>query len=459
MNYKSMANQIIKLIGGEKNVLSVIHCATRLRFKLKDNSKANKAEIENMEGILTVVESGGQFQVVIGNEVPNVYSAIIEAGNFGTGEGADNVAGGGTLTARIFEVISGSFSPLIPVLAGSGMLKALLTVLTLTHLLAADSSTYAILSAAGNAVFYFLPIVLGVTISNKLGANAYVGGAIGAALLEPTLKGLMAAGEAITFLGIPVTLIDYGTTVFPIFIAIAMFALLEKYLKKFVPSLFQLFLVPMLSLMIMVPLTVLLFGPFGVVVGNGIGSAINLLSTKSGILTGAIMGAGWTFLVVFGLHWGLVPIMIQNFANNGDPLIATAAASIFALAGLALGVFIRSKDSKVKAVAAATLPPALLSGITEPIIYSLLVRYRRTIPYVTIAGAIGGAVSGFFGVKQMSFAFPCLFSIPVNNPPALYALAMAIAFVISLALTIVFGFEDKAGESEVAKKSAGVKAS
>lgn len=446
MNYKSLANEILKLVGGQQNVTSLTHCATRLRFKLKDNKKANKAELQKVNSVLSVVESGGQFQVVIGNEVPYVYKEISKMGNFGTDSDSSSEQKG-NLTSRIFEVISGSFHPLLGALAGSGMLKAVLAVLIMLHLLSPKSGTYLILSAAGNAVFYFLPILLGITISNKLGTNPYVGGAIGAALLEPNFTGLI-AGKTTTFIGLPVVLMDYSASVFPIFIAISIFAVLERFLKKVIHKDVQMFLVPMLSLMIMVPVTAMVFGPIGVYVGNAIGSGVAFLSGKSGILTGAIMGAAWTFLTVLGLHWGLVPIILANLAKGGDPLIAMAAAAPFAQMGLAFGVFLKTKDKKLKTLSGSTLLPGVLSGVTEPIIYGLLLRYRRTIPYVAISGAIGGAINGFFGVKELVFAFPCVLTIPAFNPIALHSIAMAVAFGCSTLLTITLGFENKDEISE-----------
>lgn len=453
MNYNSLAEEILKLVGGQQNVSSLTHCATRLRFKLKDNKKANKGELENIDGVLSVVESGGQFQVVIGNEVPYVYKEISKIGSFGTDSDSESEQKG-NLTSRIFEVISGSLHPLLGVLAGSGMLKAVLAVLTMVHLLSPKSGTYLILSAAGNAVFYFLPILLGITISNKLGANPYVGGAIGAALLEPNFTGLI-AGKTTTFIGLPVVLMDYSASVFPIFIAISIFAVLERFLKKVIHKDVQMFLVPMLSLMIMVPVTAMVFGPIGVYVGNAIGAGVAFLSGKSGILTGAVMGAAWTFLTVLGLHWGLVPIILANIAKGGDPLIAMAAAAPFAQMGLAFGIFLRTKDKKLKTLSGSTLLPGILSGVTEPIIYGLLLRYRRTIPYVAISGAIGGAINGFLGVKEMVFAFPCVLTIPAFNPILLHSIAMAVAFGCSALLTITLGFEDKNEVSEV--KGEGVK--
>ena len=442
MDYNNVANQILKLVGTEKNVVSVIHCATRLRFKLRDNKKANKVEIEKIEGILSVVESGGQFQVVIGSDVSNVYKEMMKIGDFTIKDDSD-VEDKGSVTSRIFGVISGSFSPLIPALAGAGMLKALLTVLTMTNLLSAQSGTYSIMSAAANAVFYFLPIFLGITCAIKMEANPYVGGVIGAALLEPNLTALLAKGTTTTFIGIPVVLMDYSSTVFPIFIAVSIFAVFERLLKKIIHKDVQMFLVPMLSLMVMVPLTVIAFGPFGVYAGKAIGVGVSFLSGKSGILTGAVMGAAWTFLTVLGLHWGLVPIILANIASGGDPIIAMAAAAPFAQMGLAFGIFVKTRDKKLKTLSGATLLPGLLSGVTEPIVYGLLLRYKRTIPYVAIGGAVGGAISGMLGVQEKVFAFPSLLAIPAFSPMLLYVIAMAIAFAIAAVLTIVFGYEKK----------------
>jgi len=442
MDYNNLANQILKLVGGEKNVGSVIHCATRLRFKLRDNKKANKVEIEKLNGVLSVVESGGQFQVVIGSDVSNVYKEIMKIGNFGIKSDSE-IEEKGSVTSRIFGVVSGSFSPLIPALAGSGMLKALLTVLTMTHLLSAQSGTYSIMSAAANAVFYFLPVFLGITCAIKLEANPYVGGVIGAALLEPNLTALLAVGKTSTFIGIPVVLMDYSSSVFPIFIAVSIFAVFERLLKKVIHKDVQMFLVPMLSLMVMVPLTVIAFGPFGVYAGNAIGAGVTFLSGKSGILTGAVMGAAWTFLTVLGLHWGLVPIILANIASGGDPIIAMAAAAPFAQMGLAFGIFVKTRDKKLKTLAGATLLPGLLSGVTEPIVYGLLLRYKRTIPYVALGGAVGGAISGMLGVQEKVFAFPSALAIPAFSPMLLYVIAMLIAFTIAAVLTIVFGYEKK----------------
>ena len=453
MSYTSLAKEIVQLVGGEKNISSLVHCATRLRFKLKDNKSADKKALQNLDGVISVVESGGQFQVVVGSHVPEVYKEITKIANVGAAANSSNEPKG-SIGAQIFEVISRSFAPLLGAMAGAGMLKALLTILTMTGLLSAESGTYFILSAAGNAVFFFLPIFLGITLATKLGANPYVGGTIGAALLEPNFTGLLAAGKSTDFIGIPVILMDYSSSVFPVFIAVSIYALLDKFLKKTIHKDLQMFLVPMISLAIIVPLTVIAFGPFGVNVGNAIGAGIDFLSTKSGILTGAIVGAGWTFLTLFGIHWGLVPILLEQLAHGGSPLFAMLAAAPLAQAGLALGVFLRTKDKSVKTLSGSTLVPGLLSGVTEPILYGLMLRYKRTIPYVVISAAVGGAINGMLGAKAMVYAFPSALSIPAFAPMGIHIMAIGIAFAGAALLTVVFGYEDKKQKEAVSDSKA-----
>ncbi|WP_081415203.1 beta-glucoside-specific PTS transporter subunit IIABC, partial [Ectobacillus panaciterrae] len=436
--------EIVQLVGGEQNIISVVHCATRLRFTLKDHSQADKKNLENSDGILSVVENSGQFQVVIGSHVSEVYKDVIKIANVGSMAKESSERSKGSVIAKIFDVISGSFSPLLGALAGAGMLRALLALLTMTGVLSTESGTYSILLAAGNAIFFFLPIFLSITIASKLGANPYVGGMIGAALLDPNFTSLLHnKGDITHFLGIPVVLMNYSSSVFPVFIAVSIYAVLDRFLRKIIHKDLQMFLVPMLSLIIIVPLTAIAFGPFGVYFGNSIGVFINSLYSKSGILTGALMGGGWTFLTLFGIHTGFTPFILENLAKGGDPLLALVSAAVFSQIGLAFGIFLKTKDKKVKALAGSTLLPGLLSGITEPILYGLMLRYKRTIPYVAIAGVVGGGVSGWVGAKAMAYAFPSALSIPIYSPLVSYIIAMLSAFAIATILTVVFGYEDK----------------
>ncbi|RGL32265.1 PTS beta-glucoside transporter subunit EIIBCA [Paenibacillus polymyxa] len=446
MDHKKMGEDIVRLVGGEENINGLVHCATRLRFDLKDSRKAEREALEKHEGVITVVESGGQFQVVIGSHVAYVYTEIMKNRDFGSDNSMAHESSGKktSVISTIFEVISGSFSPLIPAMAGSGMLKALLTVLTLLGWMSATSDTYLILSAAGNAVFYFLPILLGITLGIKLKANPYVAGVIGAALLEPNFTGLMDKGSDVSFLGIPVVMMNYSASVFPIFISISIYALVDKFLKKIILKDLQLFLVPMLALMIMVPLSALAFGPFGTTVGDWISSGVTWLIGVSGILSGIVLGGFMTFMVVFGLHWGFTPITIQNIGVGGDPIEAMAAAAVFAQIGVAFGIFLKAKkDKTLRTLAGSTSITGLLAGVTEPIVYGLVLRFKRVIPIVIIAGAIGGAINGHFGVKMTAYVFHNIFAIPVYTPTLVYVIAIACSFAVATVLTLIFGYESK----------------
>ncbi|WP_336765374.1 beta-glucoside-specific PTS transporter subunit IIABC [Paenibacillus sp. USHLN196] len=446
MDHKKMGDDIVRLVGGEANINGLVHCATRLRFDLKDSKKAERETLEKHDGIITVVESGGQFQVVIGSNVAHVYAEIMKNRDFG-GDSSSSTESTGektSLLSKVFEIISGSFSPLIPAMAGSGILKALLTVLTMLGWMSDTSDTYLILSAAGNAVFYFLPIFLGITLGMKLKANPYVAGVIGAALMEPSFTRLMDKGSDVSFLGIPVVMMNYSASVFPIFISISIYAVLDKLLKKIILKDLQLFLVPMIALMIMVPLSAMAFGPFGTTVGDWISSGVTWLIGVSGILSGVVLGGFMTFMVVFGLHWGFTPITIQNIGVGGDPIEAMAAAAVFAQIGVAFGIFLKAKKNKtLRTLAGSTSLTGLLAGVTEPIVYGLILRYKRVIPIVVIAGAIGGAINGHSGVKMTAYVFHNIFAIPVYTPTVVYVIAIACSFAVAAVLTVMFGYESK----------------
>lgn len=454
MKFEREAEEIIKLVGGKDNVVSLVHCATRLRFKLKSTSVANKAELEKMKDVLSVVNSGGQYQVVIGNKVTDYYDTITK--KLGLKDNTSNEKGEKvSLVSMIFETISGAFSPLIPALAGAGMVKALLTVLTSFGWMSDTTTTYAILSAAGNGVFYLLPVFLGITLAKKLGGNMFVGGAIGAALLDPSYTGLIGSEGIVDFLGLKVTPIDYASSVFPIFVSIFIYYWVDKLLKKIILKDLQLFLVPMFSLLIMVPLTVILFGPFGTTVGDVISNAVMWLINKSHILAGIVLGAGMPFLAVFGLHWGFTPITLQNLATTGgDPIEGAAVAAVFAQVGIAIGLFLKSKKhTQLRSLTGSTALTGILAGVTEPIIYGVILRYRRTIPILAIAGGVGGAICGAFGVTCNAYVFHNIFSAPVYTPFMGYVLGVGTALILGAVLAFMFGLKEeevKEMESEIA---------
>ncbi|OLP63553.1 PTS system beta-glucoside-specific EIIBCA component [Bacillus pumilus] len=442
MDKATLAKDILKLVGGSDNVRGVTHCATRLRFRISESEKVKKNELEQHPEILKVVESSGQLQVVIGSHVSDVYKEIERQGKFDDDHSAGKSEQKQTVVSKVFSLISGSLTPLIPAFAGAGLIKALLIVLENLNLLTPESGTYSVLAAAGNAVFYFLPILLGVTIARVLGANPYVAGAIGAALLEPNFTALREAGNVVSFLGIPVPLLDYASSIFPIFIAVSLFALIERNLKKVIHKNIQIFAVPFLSILITVPLTTMLVGPFGVYLGTWLGDLVNLLINSSHILSGIIIGGAWSFLVLFGLHWAMVPIILENLKSGSDLIVPLAAASIAAQMGIALGVFIKTKNKDMKALSGSTFLSAILSGITEPILYGIILRHRKTMVYMVIAGAIGGALIAVFKVKLVVFNFFLnVFTFPAQSPMVLFIIGILMTIVIAAILPILFGYE------------------
>jgi PTS system beta-glucosides-specific IIC component len=453
--HDELANFIVTNVGGEKNIKNLYHCVTRLRFTLKDKQQANKAVLEASDGVISVIESGGQYQVVIGNQVAEVYDSIVKNHNLnlsGNHNDSDQDKKEGNIISRAFTVMSSIFQPIVPALAGAGMLKAILVILTQLNWMDKTSSTYSILSAAGNGVFYFLPLLLAYSSSKTFKTNPYVSVAIMGALLEPNFTKLMEkTGDVTSFINIPVVLMSYSYSIIPAILAIWLFSYLEKALKRFTPKSIELFMVPLVSLLIMVPLTAIIIGPLGVYMGSSIASGIEFLSTKSGLITGAILGAGWTFLVMFGLHWGIAPAMINNISLKGfDTIRPMMASATFAQSGVALGVFLKAKDKKLKSYALSALFPSLFAGITEPIVYGLSIKYKRPMIAAVIGGTVGGAIAGHFKTTVIAYVFPAITTIPafMTNTIVYYLISIAVAFILTTVLTYVFGFDEGIGTTK-----------
>ena len=448
-NYDEMAKKIVAQVGGTDNINSLFHCVTRLRFRLKDMSQADKVNISKIEGVLSVVEGNGQFQVVIGNAVTDVFDAVNrlypelrKESNLLDKEEKPT----GNLLTRMFNTMSSIFNPIIIALAGAGMIKAILVILTTYALMDKEGSTYKILSAAGNSVFYFLPIFLAYSSAKTFKVNPFISVAIIGALLEPNFAKLMKVnGDVVDFIGVPVVLMNYTGTVIPAILTVWLYGYVERMLKKIIPKNIEIFALSMAALLIMVPLAVIIIGPVGVALGNGLGYVVNFLSAKTGLLTGALIGAGWTYLVMMGIHWGVVPIMINNLANLGyDVIRPMVAAATFASAGVALGVFFYAKSKKTKALAISSMIPALLGGITEPIVYGLSVKFKRPLLAQTIAGGIAGGFMGAFQTKAIVYVFPAITTLPAffGDTFMIYVCGITLAFVLSAGLTYALGFKE-----------------
>ncbi len=442
MQPNELGREIIKNVGGENNVRDLVHCATRLRFTLKDPANKNREAIENLDGVLSVMEQGGQFQIVIGNKVPKVYQAINEEFNIATDSDsdADHEADDGNVISKVFKYISGTFSPLIPALTGAGMIKALLAILSVFNLINVEGATYAVLNAASSGLFTFLPIFVGISAARYLGANAFVGGVIGASLLDPTYTALLEMEGNLTFAGLPLVATDYASTVFPMLIAMAIYAPLERFLRKHTPDVISLFFVPMMGILIMVPLTVLAFGPFAQYASGLVGSGIEGLLDFSAILGGALISGIWPFLVILGVHWGVVPLMIDNFTRGGDIINPITAAATFAQSGIAFGIFLKARRNKnLKSLAFSSSMSGILAGVTEPVLYGLILRYRRLIPLMVIASMVGGVIVGIYDVRVYTFVFNSILTIPNYDPTLQYTIGIGVSFVLAAILAYFFG--------------------
>lgn len=454
MSLKDEAKSIIINIGGKANIESVSHCATRLRFVVKDKSKINGRAIEDNPDVIKFLESGGQEQVVIGPKVESVYDAVIQetgdesaAGKIDEDHSSEDLKKDWSIkgiTNRIFSVLQATFTPILPALAGVGLIKALAIALTGFGLFTTKAPTILILNGIYNAFFYFLPIIISISMAKKFNVDLYIAAAIGASLLEPTMIMKLIGIKGTTFFGIPFSMQNYSSTVFPALIAIPIYAWIYKKLKNWLPDNFHTLIIPFVCLFIMVPFILIIIGPIAVGIGNTFGHWILSLFKVAPALAGLIMGGLWIIIVTFGLHWAIIPLAISNIAVQGsDPIIAAAGASTWACIGIAFGLLIKAKkDPKLRSVMGAALIPLLFAGISEPVIYGALLRYKKCMAWVIIAGAIGGAITAIVN-ERITVLFFSIVSLQtsVNWIPG--TIAGVITALIAFFLILVFGYNSK----------------
>ncbi len=468
--YDALARIIIQNVGGKGNVNSVTHCVTRLRFKLKDESLANKEVLESTDGVIKVIQSAGQYQIVIGNHVPDVYDTVINVGHFQSGgavdENGDPVeeapAEGekSNLLNKLIDIISGVLQPTLGVLGATGIIKGLLALCVFFGWLSETDGAYQIWYSVGDGFFYFLPILLGYTAAKKFKLDPFVGMALGISLTYPTMVNLTSgeilgslfAGTAFemnyyaTFFGIPIIMpaSGYTSSVVPIIIAVAVAALLEKQLKKIIPDVIKLFVVPLITLIVMVPFTYLLVGPVASLLTNVLALLFNTIyeiPVVGGLIFGLLLGAVWQILVIFGVHWALVPMALMEMAASGSSAILSPTFCVsFAQTMVVLAIILKTKDAKTKKVAI----PAFISGIfgvTEPAIYGVTLPKKKPFIISCIAGAIGGAYIGFMGVKGFTIGGLGVFGLPsyINtaNGDLTHLIHACIGTVIAMAIAFV----------------------
>lgn len=402
--YAQLAQDIVREIGGEGNVNSITHCITRLRFKLKDESKANDEMLKNMDGVVTVMKSGGQYQVVIGNHVSQVYEDILACSAISPESSDDGY--GGTWFDRLIDIISGCFQPFLGPLCAAGIIKGLNALFIFLGLYNDASGTYLVLNAIGDAIFKFLPIVLGYTAAKKFKMNEFTGMLIGAALCygitaaEP-IGSIFGINYGLTFLGIPLVPnsiafgamnIDYTSSVVPVLMICFLASKVERAAKKFVPDLIKTFFVPFFTLLISLPIGFLVIGPIVSGLTTLLGSAFVLLMDFSPLLMGIVVGLLWQVLVIFGLHWALIPLALVNIGTLGyDVILASMFGTSFAQTACVIAMWLKTKNPKTKDLCL----PAIISGIcgvTEPAIYGITLPQKTPFVFSMIGGAVGGAI-------------------------------------------------------------------
>ncbi|MEC1407753.1 beta-glucoside-specific PTS transporter subunit IIABC [Bacillus halotolerans] len=451
MDYDKLSRDILQLVGGEENVQRVIHCMTRLRFNLYDNSKADRSQLEQLPGVMGTNISGEQFQIIIGNDVPKVYQAIVRHSNLSDEKSAGSSSQKKNVLSAVFDVISGVFTPILPAIAGAGMIKGLVALAVTFGWMAEKSQVHVILSAVGDGAFYFLPLLLAMSAARKFGSNPYVAAAIAAAILHPDLTALLSSGKSISFIGLPVTAATYSSTVIPILLAIWIASYVEKWIDRITHSSLKLIVVPTLTLLIVVPLTLITVGPLGAILGEYLSVGVNYLFDHAGLVAMILLAGTFSLIIMTGMHYALVPIMINNIAQNGhDYLLPAMFLANMGQAGASFAVFLRSRNKKFKSLALTTSVTALM-GITEPAMYGVNMRLKKPFAAALLGGAAGGAFYGVTGVASYIVGGNAgLPSIPVFiGPTFIYAIiGLVIAFVAGTAAAYLIGFEDVPSESD-----------
>lgn len=454
MDFEKLADVILKGIGGEENIAGFTHCATRLRFTLKDESVADEATLKNTNGILGIAKSGGQFQIIIGNEVPKAYGAIQgKMKGSAVGEKEQKILPKKMkISERIFDFVSAIFTPVLPAIIGAGLVKSVLAVAVL---LGADteSMTYYFLNFIGDAPLYFLPVMLAFTAAKKMGCNQFLAVSIAGAMLHPNYTALITDAYSIhfsSFLGIPVTLASYSSSVIPVLLMIFALKYMETFLEKVLPKMVKFFFKPLLCLIIVAPVTFIVLGPIGFVVGVGISTALNILNTYAGWLVPTIIGAVYPLMVTTGMHYGLVPFMMQSLAAEGFETIAGPGnlPSNIAQGAASLSVAIKTKKKELKQTAFTTGVTAVL-GITEPALFGVTLKYKKVLACVMLGGGIGGFYAGIMGVKCFSFCSPGLLSLVAYIGPDGWmnlihsCISMIIAFAVTFGAVWIWGYKEE----------------
>lgn len=462
MKYEAMNQAIIKGVGGPGNVKSVVHCATRLRFVLKDESKADDDAVKNIPGILQLVKKAGQYQLVIGNNVEDVYNELadmLDLDNQGTT--ADSGKDNRNLFDKVIGTITGSIAPAIPLLAGAGMGKVLLLILTLTGVLSDKSQTYQMLNLIFDTGYFFMPAFIGFSAAKIFKTNQYLGAFMGLVTVNPNWTALVAAAKPVSFIGIPVQLVSYSSTLITAILSVWMMSYIEKFVKKITPGMIKVFAEPMLIMLITAPLTFIVLGPIANLISMGIASVSMFLYEHAGFIAIPLLAAAYPWLVSIGIHKALSPISIQLVATQGfDPIIRVVAlCSNMSQAAASLAVGLKTKNKQLRALALSSTVTAYLGGITEPAMFGVNLKLKKPMYGAMIGGAIAGLFAGFMKMKAFIYVTPGLLSLPmwVSRTENFVVLAIATIVIASIATfvaTWLIGFDDPVSDETTKKEQA-----
>lgn len=407
--YLKMAREILETVGGEANVTNVTHCMTRMRFNLKDESLANHEEIKAIEGVIGVINSGGQLQIIIGQTVDQVYQQLCNIGHFETLKEVGNNTGSDkkkltlkTIGPAILDGIAGCLTPLIPLLMAASMFKLLAALLgpDMLNLVSADGDTFKLFTFVGDAGFYFFPIIVGYTASKKFGVTPVTGMFLGAIMIHPTFVEMSASGTPFTLFGLPVSVQNYASTIVPIILSIWVMSYVERFFKKYLPTALKTIFAPFLTILVMLPIALVVLGPAGAFVGVYICNGLLGFSGVGGFIAIAIIGALWEFLVMSGMHLVMISTLILVFSTNGsEALVSPAAcAASFAVPGMCLGAAFLLKDKEQKSLSIGYIVAALIGGVTEPGLYGVGMRYKSPLIGLMVGGFVGGLYGGITGL-------------------------------------------------------------
>lgn len=440
MDVKTLAQDLIPLVGGKENIKGVVHCMTRLRFKLIDMSKAQLTEIENLDGVVGVKEVGAQTQVIIGPNVAEVYKEVTKlVGDLQSSEGeAEQEEEKQKLSAKLLDTISGIFAPIVPLITGAGMIKAILTILVLLGL-PNTSQEYYILNFIADCGFYFFPVVLAFSSANKFGCNPYLAAMIGGVLIHPQWTALVAAGEAVTFFGLPVKLFSYASSILPTILTTWFMSYVERFAEKVTPNAVKAIVKPLITMAITSLVSLICLAPLGAYIGGVLASGISFLDSNIPMLVPTIVGAIQPFLVFFGMHLAIFPpLQTIQLAEMGYETVAGPGflSAVLATAGAVVGFALSTKDKKAKELGISTGITAAC-GITEPAVYGVVVKYKQVLPAVVLGGGIGGLFAGVLHLKRYAIAAPGIPALPVfigEDPKNVFVAigTMCIAFFVAM---------------------------